>query len=506
MKELIKEFEEFEKEIYLLKNTSALLYFDKTTIMPEKSSNFRDEQMSYFALKEHQILTSKRFQELIEELSQKNTFSKLDNIIKNKVIVYKKKLKKIVCLPDEFVKEFEKIKGKSYNNWVLARENNDYNLFKEDLRKVVEFSIKKAKYINPKINPYDVLLDDYEEGMRVKDLKIMFSRLKEEVIEILSKIKKSSMYNHDNIFKGMIFKKDTQKEVLEDIFNMLIKGDNKKRFTWSQTIHPFMIRIEQNDVRICNAIKEDDPMFSFLGCSHECGHALYELSFPNEYSNSVLMDRSSLGMHESQSKFWENYVFLSKSFWSGYFEKYRNYFKDELKDIDLDSFYRNICKVKSSLIRVKADEITYILHIIIRFELELNLIEGNIGVDELPELWNKKLKKYLGIEPKNIKEGVLQDIHWSEGVFGYFPTYTLGSIYATMYDSKLKEVFVDYEDKIYNRELDDIIDWLKENISKYTNTKLTKDIIKKACSKEIDIECYINYLKNKYYELYNIED
>ena len=503
IKELVIDLERIEKEYYILNSTYHILQFDKLTVMPKANNDYRDEQLSYLELKTHQLFTSKEFQKIIGELSKDYIFNQLSDLNKNKVLRYKKKIEKLINLPDDFVEEFAKLKANGYSSWIEARENNDYNLFKEDLKKLIEFSRKQANYINSDEHLYNVLLDEFEEGMTFDKLKIIFDKLKLELLDIYNKIKLTDKFKLDSVFKDKKFNTEKQFEVCEELYDMLIEDRN--RFAWSKTVHPFMEKLGPNDFRVCTAVR-DDPMFSFGSSTHECGHALHEMGFPKEYANSVLMDSASYGLHESQSRFWENQIFMSKVFWEGYFDNYKKYFPKELEGINFNDFYRSVNLIEGSLVRIEGDELTYVLHIIIRFEIEIDLIEGSLSVDNLPKIWNEKYKRYFGKEPSSLKEGVLQDVHWSDGSFGYFPTYAIGTIYASMFAEKLRNEFKDFDKLLEKRNFKPIISWFNQNVAKYTNTKLADEIVKNSVGKGLDINCYVNYLRKKYYDIYDINE
>jgi len=269
--------------------------------------------------------------------------------------------------------------------------------------------------------------------------------------------------------------------------------------------HPFTTSMGYNDVRITTNFERKNPLFSFFSTVHEAGHALYELGMPKEhFKDTVISDSPSLGLHESQSRFWENMICRSKQFWNYFYPIFKKKSPSEFKDIGIDIWYRYVNSVKPSLIRVEADELTYCLHVILRFELENSLMDEKIKVAELPELWNEKMNELLGITPKNDKDGVLQDMHWSGGSFGYFPTYAIGSIYSSQLFKKLTDenpgIFTDIE----KGDFKNIIKWLRENVHRYGRIITADEIIKNVCGEGLNAKVFINYLKNKYYNLYDI--
>ena len=265
--------------------------------------------------------------------------------------------------------------------------------------------------------------------------------------------------------------------------------------------HPFTIRIGTNDTRITTNFR-DNPLFSFGSSMHEAGHALYELGLPEEHQFNVLCDSPSTGLHESQSRFWENMIGKNKPFWKRYFKKFSQEFN---LGEDFEQWFREVNEIFPGKIRIESDEIHYCLHIIMRSEIEIGLIEGTIDVKDLPEIWNKKMKEYFDVTPKNMKEGVLQDMHWSDGSFGYFPTYALGSIYAAQIYEAIEKDFPEIEKDIEKGNYSEILLWLRKNIHYHGRKLLAEDIIKNITGSGLNVDCYLNYLNNKYQEIYKFE-
>jgi carboxypeptidase Taq len=279
----------------------------------------------------------------------------------------------------------------------------------------------------------------------------------------------------------------------------------KERTRIDMSTHPFTTSMGNDDVRITTNYERNSAFFSFFSTVHEAGHALYELNLPaNEYKNTVISDSPSLGLHESQSRFWENMIARSKSFWKYFYPIYLKESAGKIKNHDLDDWYKLINQVRPSFIRVEADELTYCLHVILRFELEHGLMQDKIAVNELPQLWNEKMEEMLGITPSNDVQGVLQDMHWASGSIGYFPTYAIGSIYSAQIFDKLVKVFPQMISEIENGDLSNIISWLDKNIHKMGRLYSADDIIKKCCGKGLNSIIFLNYLKEKYLSLYEV--
>jgi len=279
----------------------------------------------------------------------------------------------------------------------------------------------------------------------------------------------------------------------------------KERSRLDVSTHPFTTSMGNNDVRITTNFEHENPLFSFLSTVHEGGHALYELGLPQgDFKDTVISDSPSLGLHESQSRFWENMIARNKHFWKYFYPIFQKTSLEQFKDVDFDTWYRRVNRIKPSLIRVEADELTYCLHVILRFELELNLIDGEIKVSELPGFWNEKMDEMLGVTPKNDKEGVLQDMHCSGGSFGYFPTYTIGTIYASQLFKQLSKEKPDITKEIEKGDFTIILAWLREHVHKYGCLMAADEIIENTCGEGLNSKVFIEYLKDKYYSLYEV--
>lgn len=490
--EIIKRY---QKEITLLTFSYCLLLWDLETYMPEDGADSRGEQMALLMKIGHDILTSEELFHALENLKDRNLEGE-DGIMVKRLYHDVMRERK---LPSEFVRELGKTTSTAFTAWQKAREENNFKLFEPHLKKIVELKRKQAEYIGLPGHPYNSLLDEYEEGMTVEELKPKFAEIKSGIMELLRKIESSESYkNQKKVLLKKEFSRQNQVDLALDVAKRM--GLKKEFFRMDFSTHPFTIRNGDGDVRITTDIRKNNPFFSFGSTMHEAGHALYEADLPDKYRFTVLKDVPSLGIHESQSRFWEIMVGHSKPFWNFYFPM----FDERINLGDSLQWYKEVNFVEPSLIRIESDEVHYPLHIILRFEIEMGLIDGTIKVEDLPSVWNEKMKDLIGIVPENDKEGVLQDVHWSQGNIGYFPTYTLGSIYAVQIYNAMKRELPDIENDMEMGNFDRIREWLKENIHKYGRTLLTKEIIKKACGEELNPKEYLDYLNKKYSEIYNV--
>ncbi len=476
-----------QKEVFTLSGINALLHWDERTNMPKKGIYNRASQVEMLSMLVHQKLVSNKLYSTLNKLSKTKLNSKDSLVVKEML----KQLKKQRKIPDSFVKEMSRTISLASAAWEKARIKNDFTIFAPHLKKVVDLKRKQASLIDKKKVPYDILLEDYEEGMTCQKLDEIFLTLKTDIVDILKKIKETSTYKKQ---KKLIIKAD--KNALEKINKNIIKkmGIDQDAFSMTVSAHPFTTKIGSDDVRITT--RYIDPMESFFATIHETGHALYEQGMPEKYHNTVIGSAASIGLHESQSRFWENMIAKNKDFWKGYSKNFTPYVRSK-KDL-----YKKMNQVSPDFIRVDADEVTYPLHIILRYEIEKDMINGNLQVKDAKKVWNKKFKEMFGITPKNDNQGILQDMHWSLGAIGYFPTYAIGTIYASQIYSKMSNDIEDFSKKIRNQDFSEILTWLRKNIHSKASTLYADEIIKKATGKGLTSKVFTNYLENKYLEIY----
>lgn len=499
MKESLNYIYKQQKELTTIGGISALLGWDQMTYMPKKGIAERSEQVAYLSKLSHEKIISDRFWKHIKKLSKEDNFNSLSEKDKNVVKRLKKDVEKSRKIPSDFVEKLSRATTLGYQTWEKARNKNDFKIFSPYLEKIVELEKEYTTYIDLPGLRYNSLLDDYEEGMTAGILKKEFSFLKNNLTKLLDKIKESEIYQKQNCFDKKI-EPQKQKELCDIIIKKMNLPDDRSRL--DESTHPFTTSINNDDVRITTNFQRKSALFSVFSTIHEAGHALYELGMPRgEYKDTVISDAPSLGLHESQSRFWENMIARSRSFWNYFFPIFKKKLSDEIKDISLDDWYRMLNIVKPSLIRVEADELTYCLHIILRFELEVDLIEEKIQVKDLPNIWNEKMDEMLGVRPDNDVDGVLQDMHWSSGNFGYFPTYAIGTIYASQISKKLSEE-QNMSDEIEKGEFKNVISWLNKNIHEYGRLMTADEIIKKCCGEGLNPKVFVDYLKDKYCGIY----
>ncbi|AVQ99196.1 carboxypeptidase M32 [Oceanobacillus iheyensis] len=489
-----KDFKELLKEQSAYKEAIALAHWDMRTKIPKKGVEQRSEVVGFLAEKLHQLETSEKMKYFIDVLKDNTK----DEIVRKTVEECEQNYERNRKIPHDEFKEYVMLQSKSEAIWQEAREKSDFTLFQPYLEKLVDYNKKFANYWGYEKNIYDALLHNYEPGITTETLDQVFPALRNSLTSLLDKINQSTVKPDPQVLKGH-FPKTKQEAFTLDILERMGYDFSSGRL--DETIHPFAISLNINDVRVTTRYDEEDFRMAVFGTIHEGGHALYEQNINPNLASTPLATGTSMGIHESQSLFWENFVGRSESFWSSHYELFKNYAPEAFQSVPLNQFYRAVNEVKPSFIRIEADELTYPLHIMIRYELEKALINGEIDVKDLPGLWNEKMKDYLGIVPPSDKEGVLQDIHWSGGDFGYFPSYALGYMYAAQFNHTLnKEMNVN--NLIASGEFDQIREWFTKHVHQYGKMKKPLEIVNDVTGEALDARYLVDYLTKKYSGIY----
>lgn len=491
-----------QKELSVFGGIAALIGWDQMTYMPQQGAAEKSEQSALISRLSHEIIISDELWEHVKKLNKKENFERL--MEKDKAVVNRleKDLEKARKIPSDYVKRASKATILSYQAWEQAKKKNNFKLFSPHLNKIIELEKEYCGYINLPGPKYNSLLDGYEEGMTYGKLRKEFDFLKKELSHILNKITTSKIYEKQQKI-DIKFNKEKQKDLCRFVLGKMNLNSERSRMDVSP--HPFTTSIGNDDVRITTNYNRENPLFSFFSTIHEAGHALYELGLPkNEFKNTIISDSPSLGLHESQSRFWENMIARGECFWKFFYPIFKDKNPNQFKNIEFESWLSYVNQVSPSLIRVEADELTYCLHVILRFEIEYELIDGGLNIDDLPQIWNDKMQQYLGIQPEDDKEGVLQDMHWSTGDFGYFPTYAIGSIYSAQLYNQLIHENPDITHNIENGDFLKILSWLREHIHRYGRLMNADEIIKKTCGEGLNSKVFVEYLKQKYYPLYQV--
>ncbi len=494
-------FLELVKRIRYHNDAIAVLHWDLGTGAPRKGVPQRAEVIGMLSAEAFKLSTSDEMGNYLSYFNEPDNSSRLDPIMKAAVRECRKEYDKYKKIPEEMYKGYVILTSEAESVWEDAKKNNDFELFKPYLEKIVEYNLQFIELWGYKENKYNTLLDLYEPGMTVEKLDAIFTELRSRIVPLAAKIKEAA-YQPEDQFLKQYFDRLKQEE-----FNLYILGRMGYDFDagrLDESEHPFTTGINPGDVRITTHYYPNNFISSVMSSLHEGGHALYEQNICADLNGTLLCEGASMGLHESQSRFWENIIGRSRSFWQKYYSELQKVFPEQLKDVSQDDFYKAINKVKPSLIRIEADEVTYNLHIMIRYEIEKALINGEIKVADLPEAWKEKMKEYLGIVPPDDSKGVLQDVHWAGGSFGYFPSYTLGNIYsAQLYNTARKEI-KDFDSLVLNGELFKIKEWLAEKIHKHGKLLKPSEILMQVTGEEINPEYMIDYLENKYKEIYKL--
>lgn len=482
----------YYKDLWSLSYLSAVTHWDLETYMPKLGTNYRGEALARVSTIKQKMFLNKDFVELINKASK---IKDLNDYEKGVVRNLKESLKIYQKVPSSFLEGFEKLTNKATVVWSKAKAENDFNLFKPYLKNIFEENRKLADYLGFKDSPYDALLDLYETDLKSKDVNNFFESVIPPLKELLQKIVSSKNYRKTHFLKEAKYNKEKMVTLNEKILKDLWQNYGREgNFRLDISSHPFTTSFSTQDTRITTWYHDSDFARSLMAVIHEFGHALYDLQSPEGLEATPISGGSSLVIHESQSRFWENHIGRSKEFIKKYIQDIRGVV--DMKDLTVDDVYEYLNQVKPSLLRVEADEVTYHMHIALRFEIEKGLIEGKLKINDIEEIWNTKMQEYLGIKPKNSSQGVLQDIHWSHGSVGYFPTYSLGTFLGSQWEKEIQK------QKVKNNEYTKIEDWLKNKIHKYGSTYSLEKLLEKQ-KMTFDQSVNLNYLNSKYSKIYN---
>ncbi len=495
-------------EIQRINSAASLLSWDQETYMPAGGGQARADQISTLQGVAHQKLVSPEIQGLLETWvnpdtgeireSPEEAWDEPSRSLLREVWRDYSRAKK---LPSDFVMTLSRECSLAQQVWVEAKELRSFSQFLPNLRTVLSLKREEAEYLGYRDSPYNALLDVYEPGSTIATLRPLFAQIKSRLLPLLNNIQQSTVQIDDAI----LFHTFDQARQLEFGRMILIAmGYDFERGRLDLSAHPFTTSFHPTDVRVTTRVQEHDLQSCLFSCIHEGGHGLYDQGLDPSYFGTPLGDSVSLGIHESQSRMWENCVGRSRSFWRFFYPMLQQTFHHQLRALDAEQFYAAINRVTPSLIRVEADELTYNLHIMLRFEIEQDLIEGRTRPEDLPGIWNQKMEDYLGIVPSHDAEGVLQDVHWSFGAFGYFPTYTLGNLYSVQFFEQAKLEIPHLEDEIAAGQLMVLKRWLGQKIHRWGRMFTPDHLAQRVTGKSLDPEPFLSYVERKYGELYKL--
>ncbi len=495
--EKLSGFKSYMKDIELLNSAVSTLYWDSRVSMPKKGAPYRGEILGFLSTEMYKRQTSPQIKEFIDYFTEHHGS---DDVVRAMADRAKREYDRSTLIPEDRYREYVIASSVSESAWETAKEKSDYALFKPHLDKLIGFNREFIGYWGFKDSRYDRLLDIYEPGVTVKKLDVIFSELRDAIIALLDRIR-SGGKKTDNDFLHSDYPFDAQQKLCRSVLEKMGYDFGAGRLDVS--VHPFTDTLGHNDVRITTHYYIKEFQSALFSCIHEGGHAIYEQNISDKLLGTMLKTGTSMGIHESQSRLYENIIGRSRAFWTYFYPEAQVCFP-QFKPVPLDTFYKAINQVRPSLIRIESDELTYSLHIIIRYELEKAIFDGDAGVNELQVLWNKKYKEYLGVEPKSDAEGILQDMHWSSGNFGYFPSYALGNLYGAQFIHKLKKDMPDFERRIEGGDLMSLNKWLKDNIHQYGSVYLPGELLKRVTGEELTAKYYIDYLNEKYSDIYGL--
>jgi carboxypeptidase Taq len=501
MNQAIKDFRSRLAEIQNLRAASAVIEWDQQTYMPAGGAEARARQHSTLSQLAHEHFVSQQFADALEQAE--SAAAALDPQSEDALLIrrIKREAEKSRRVPTEWVGRFSHETSLAQQVWQAARPKSDFAGFKPNLKRIIELRRQYTDFFAPFEHIYDPLLDDFEPGLKTTEVQAVFKALRPRQVELVQAITdRGSKVDDGPLYLG--YDPQLQRQFALGVVRDF--GYDLGRGRLDVSAHPFTTSFSVNDVRITTRYQRNylnDALFSTL---HESGHAMYGQGVAPSLDQTPLIEGSSLAIHESQSRMWENFVGRSLPFWKAYYPQLQQLFHSQLGDVKLESFYRAINVVKPSLIRTEADEATYNLHIMLRLELEIALLEGSLSVDDLPEAWDSRMQDYLGIKPPDNKDGVMQDVHWSGGMFGYFPTYALGNIMAAQLWEKIRQDLPDLDAQIERRQFGGLLGWLHDNIHVHGGLLYPGELLERATGSGLTYEPYLHYLQEKYSKIYRL--
>ncbi len=492
----LNQFREISEKISAYSLALTTLNWDSSTIAPKKGASYRNKMAALLSGELFSIATSSEFVALIDDLSTET----LDEVTTREIKQIKKNLDKNRFIPKEVYVEYAQLTRDAENVWETARDQQDYESFKPYLKKLIEMTKTVVSYRKDKRPVYEQLIDDFETGITIADYDVFFKKLKEEIVPFLHKIIDRKIEQPEWLCRNISIEK--QRKVVEILMEYL--NYDKSSGYIGESAHPFSSHFSVHDNRVTVRYHKDMFTSSIFALIHEVGHATYNGQVDEAYQGRAIADSMTYGMHESQSRLYENMLGRSHSFWSSIYPKVQAVVS-ELHDVTLDEFIQGINHVALSLIRIEADELTYPLHIMVRYEIEQALFNGTLDVEGLDNVWSDKYEEYLGIRPPHNGLGILQDIHWSGGAFGYFPTYALGSAYSAQWMGAMRKD-IDVEKCLENNDFKSVNDWLKNNVHRHGGVYEPNELLLSVTGETFNPQYYVDYLIEKYSRLFIVSE
>jgi carboxypeptidase Taq len=498
MSEKLEQLKERLGEVADIGRAASVLSWDQQVNMPPRGSEARGRQLATLSKIAQEKFITDEIGGLIEDLKQEYNGADTDEAALVRVAA--RNYDKARRVPPSFIAEQAMVTSKAFEAWREARSKSDFSISRPHLERVVELVHTYISFFPPADHPYDTLLDDFEPGMKTSEVKAIFDGLRPRQVKLIKAIASTKQ-----VKDAFLFKRYNEKKLMDFGVDVITRfGYDWMRGRQDKAPHPFETTFSVNDVRITTRYEDNNPLATLFSTMHEAGHAMYEQGINLAYERTPLAGGTSLAIHESQSRLWENLVGRSLPFWEHFYPSFKKLFPSQLDGVSLKTFYKAINKVEPSFIRVNADEATYNLHIMLRLELEIGMVEGTIAVKDLPEVWNTKMQEYLGITPPDDARGVLQDIHWSGGMIGYFSTYALGNLVSVQLWDKINKDIRNLDDQIRKGDFRELLAWLHKNIHQYGQKYQPQTLVERVTGSKISPEPYVRYLTKKYSEIYGL--
>ena len=493
-----QQFIDYVKKIQNYNEAISVIYWDMRTGAPKKGLSQRSQVVGMLSSEAFSLATSEELGELLNQISQEE----MDFVTKRLYEETKKEYDEMKKIPADIYKAYVLAQTEAETAWEEAKANSDFALFLPHLETVIDYQKQFVQFWGVKNGSvYNTLLDKYEPEMTTDILDRVFGQLRETIVPLVKAIEASPHKpNTEMLFKH--FPKEGQRAASLEILEKL--GYDFEAGRLDSTVHPFMIGLNSGDIRITTKYDEDDFRSAIFGTIHECGHALYEQNIDPELNGLPISTGASMGIHESQSLFYENFIGRNENFWANMYHVLQKHSPEQFGEVPLEDFLKAINFVEPSLIRIESDELTYPLHVMIRYEIERELFDGNLQAKDLPQVWNAKYEEYLGVRPSNDAEGVLQDMHWSGGSFGYFPSYALGYMYAAQWKHAMDQDIPNFDELCAKGDLQPIREWLTEKVHKYGMLKKPFELLQEGTGEGLNAQYLCDYLKEKYTKLYKI--
>lgn len=502
--EVTKEMERFRqymKRMKAFEEAASVLYWDMRTGAPRKGIEARSEVMAMLSTEVFKMSVSDEMAGFIQRFRQDDALPQLDAVTRRSIEECAKDYDRSRRIPAALYQEYVTLTSQSEAVWEEAKHKSDFAMFEPYLSRVIGYNKQFIQLWGYEDHPYDTLLDLYEPQVTVAQLDPLFNQLRAELVPLLHSIRESA-HKPDVEMLHQSFDKTAQRE-----FCLFILGEIGYDFDagrLDESSHPFATGLNPGDVRITTRYGTHELSGALFGTIHECGHALYDQNISADLAHTVLCNGASMGIHESQSRFWENVVARSRPFWQRYFPALQDQFPNAFANVDVESFYRAVNDVQPTLIRTEADELTYNLHVMIRYELEKKIFAGELSTKELPGIWNEMYREYLGIVPDCDRVGILQDVHWAAGLFGYFPSYSLGNMYAAQLTRAMRTELGDFTPLVLEGNFSVLKDWLIRHVHRHGKMLSPADILMRATGQTLRADELVKYLTEKYTDIYKL--